>query len=111
MNWISLDLPEKISEIKVISGNQRVLIFMFSPKDTVNYVVRFLLDREWNEDEMKMKTYVLDLAGTPELSNDIEKEFGVTTMAPQVLIIENGKAVFNASFGKILFSEIRKFSN
>ncbi|MFI5211246.1 MAG: monothiol bacilliredoxin BrxC family protein [Ignavibacteria bacterium] len=111
MNWISLDSLEQLKVIKETSENQRVLLLMFSPGNSVNFVVKFLLEREWNEDEMKMKTYIFDLVGSEELSGEIEKEFGAVKESPQVLIIERGKPVFNASYGRILFSELRKFSN
>ena len=84
---------------------------MFSPGNSVNYVVRFLLGREWNESEMNMKTYLADVDSNKSISAVIEKEFEINKESPQALIIDKGKVVFNVSYGRILFSELRKFSN
>lgn len=111
MNWINIDSSDKINEVKEISGSQKVMIFKYSPKCAINYIVRNLLEREWNGSEMLMKTYLVDVVSNKELSQKIEGEFGVSHESPQVLIIENSKPVFTASHGKILYSEIRKFAN
>jgi bacillithiol system protein YtxJ len=111
MNWIKLDTKDKFEELKQVSEREKVLIFKFSPKCAINYVVRNLLEREWAEGEMKMKTYLLDVISQKELSNIVGKEYNVEHESPQALIIENGKAVFHASHGRILFSELRKFAN
>ena len=111
MNWIILDSPGIIPEIKSISEIERVFIFIHSPRNSINYVVKFLLEREWNSGEMNMKTYIVNIDNNNDLSAEIEKEFGTGIEFPQALIIEKGKTVFNASYGRILFSELKKFSN
>ena len=111
MNWIKADSIEKIDEIKALSGSEKVLILKFSPKCSINYVVRFLLEREWNNGEMQMKTYLVDVLSNRELSDKIEKDFGVTHETPQAIILEKSKPVFSASHGKVIFSELRKYAN
>jgi bacillithiol system protein YtxJ len=111
MNWIKADSIEKINEIKALSGNEKVLILKFSPKCAINYVVRSLLEREWNDGEMQMKTYLVDVIANRELSDKIENEFGVTHETPQAIILEKSKPVFSASHGKVIFSELRKYAN
>jgi len=111
MNWIKADSIEKMDEIKALSASEKVLILKFSQKCSINYVVRFLLEREWNDSVMQMKTYVVDVLSNRELSDKIEKEFGVTHETPQAIILRNSKPVFTASHGKIIFSELRKYAN
>lgn len=111
MNWISLDSPGQLKDINEISENQRVLVLMFSPGNSINYVVKFLLEREWNESEMNMKTYIADIESHADISGEIERHFGTGIESPQALIIEKSKVVLNVSYGRILFSELRKFSN
>lgn len=111
MNWIKADSTKKIDEIKSLSGSEKVLILKFSPKCSISYVVRFLLEREWNEGEMQMKTYLVDVIANRELSDKIENEFGVTHETPQAIILQNSKPVFSASHGKVVFSELRKYAN
>jgi len=111
MNWININSAESISEILELSKIEKVMILKFSPKCAINYVVRNLLEREWHEGEMRMKTYMVDVVSNKALSEQIEKEFGVTHESPQALILQNGKPVFNASHGKVIFSELRKYAN
>ena len=111
MNWLNIDSVEKIMEIKDLSQNRRVLIFKYSPKCVVSYVMRMLFEREWHEEAMKMETYLLNVKEHKELSDKIAKEFGVEHQSPQILIIEKGKCIFNASHGKIKVSEIKQFAN
>ncbi len=111
MNWIKIESSDIIETIKQNSYNDRVLIFKYSPNCSVSYIVKMLLGREWAENEMKMKTYIADVIADKKLSQQLEEEFGIKHESPQVLIIENGKPVFNASHGAILYSEIRKYCN
>ena len=111
MNWIKLDSLEKLEEMKTASENEKVLVLKFSPKCAINYVVRNLLEREWAEGEMRMKTYLVDVVSDKSSSVQIEKEYGVDHESPQALIIQNGKVVFHASHGRVIYSELRKFAN
>lgn len=111
MNWINIDSADKINEIKELSEKERVLIFKCSPQNAVDHVIKTLLEREWHDGEMKMKTYLVNVNDNKELSDKIAVEFSAEHLSPQVLIVEKGKCVFNTSYGKILFSEIRKFAN
>jgi bacillithiol system protein YtxJ len=111
MNWIQLDSEEKISEIKSLSNEKRVMIFKFSPRFPISILMRGLLEREWSESEMEMKAYFLDTSEHPALSKKIESEFNISHQSPQVLIIEEGKCVFSAANGGVDFRKIREFSN
>lgn len=111
MNWIKIDSIDKLNELKKFSIDKNILIFKYSPNCGVSYVVRNLLEREWNEGEMNMKTYLLDVISDKQISKLIESEFGIEHESPQVLILNKSKPVFSASHGKVIFSEIRKFAN
>ena len=111
MNWITLNSTDKLSEALELSKKEKVMILKFSPKCAINYVVRNLLEREWHEGEMKMKTYLVDVVSGKDLSEKISKELSIEHESPQALILENGKPVFSASHGKVIYSELRKYSN
>ncbi|MCC6866138.1 MAG: bacillithiol system redox-active protein YtxJ [Ignavibacteria bacterium] len=111
MNWIKIENSHDLEEIIQNSFNERVLLFKYSPRCSINYIVKNLLEREWAEYEMNMKTFLVDVIACKELSNQIETDFGIKHESPQVLIIENSKIIFYASHGAILYSKIRKFCN
>ena len=111
MNWINLDSKEKLDEVTEISQGKRVLILKYSHNESVDYIVRMLLEREWNEGEMRIKTFLLDTAANNNLAKQIDSEFGMSDETPQVLIIEKGKPAFIGLHGKVIYSEIKKFAN
>jgi bacillithiol system protein YtxJ len=111
MNWINLDSKEQLNEVKELSKHKKVLIMKYSPSSGVDHIVMTLLEREWNEGEMRMKTYLLDTDVKVDLTKEIDSELGLTDETPQVMILENSKPVFDGLHGKIIFSEIRKFAN
>ncbi len=111
MNWIKLDSKAVLDEIKELSKSKRVLVVKLIPTGGVDYIVRSLLEREWNEGEMRIKTYLLDASVSGDLAKAIDSEFGLSAETPQVMILENCKPVFIGLHGKVIFSEIRKFAN
>ena len=60
---------------------------------------------------MKMNTYLLDVVSNKDVAGAVADEFGVEHESPQAMIIKGGKAEFVAAYGKIHFSELRKFAN
>lgn len=111
MNWINLDSKEQLNEVMELSKVKKVLIMKYSPSKGVDHIVMTLLEREWNEGEMRMKTYLLDTDVNVDLTKEIDSELNLTDETPQVLILENSKPVFDGLHGKIIYSEIRKYAN
>ncbi len=67
------------------------------------------LERNWEEKKMtSVKSYFLDLISNREISNRIAHEFNVEHESPQVLIIDNGKSVYDRSHMAIDYQQIRE---
>ena len=111
MNWINLESVEQLNEVKELSNEKRVLIMKYSPSSAVDHVVMTLLEREWNEGEMRTKTYLLDTDKNVELTKQIDIELGLTDETPHVLIVEKAKPVLDVLHVKSIFSEIRNLAN
>ena len=111
MNWLTIDTENNLNEINELSANERVMILKFSPACSISFITKMLLEREWNDDLMNMKTYIVNVLARKELSKKIALEYNVKHESPQVLIIGNGKCVNHYSHGKIIFSEIKKSAN
>ncbi len=60
---------------------------------------------------MNVNILIMILAENTGLSGKVEKITGITHESPQVFIFRDSTPVFNASHGRILFSEVRKFNN
>jgi bacillithiol system protein YtxJ len=107
MNWNKLTAPTQIEEIKQLSNTKPVLIFKHSTRCSVSSMSLDRLLRNWKStDEDKVAPYFLDLIANRSLSNQIEKEFGIPHESPQVIIIKDGKAVYDNSHYGILYQDI-----
>lgn len=111
MNWILADSADKIYEAEDLSQKERVLIFKYSTKCVISHIMKTLLQKEWAEGEMRMKTYLVNVIENHDLSNDIAQRFGVEHESPQVIILEKGKPVFTGAHGKVLYANLKPYAN
>ncbi|MEO8820633.1 MAG: bacillithiol system redox-active protein YtxJ [Ginsengibacter sp.] len=104
MNWISLQDEKQLDEIIAASNIIPQIIFKHSTRCGTSSMVKNRLDK--NEAPPGINFYLLDLLKHRSLSNKIASEFGVYHQSPQVLVIDNGKCVYNESHSGIVFDEI-----
>ncbi len=112
MNWTALNELSQIEKIVEESTEQRILIFKHSTSCSISRTTLDRLERNWKEEEMgKLKPYYLDLLSFRGLSNAIAQKFDVEHQSPQVLIIENGKSIYDNSHFGIDYKTLKGFSN
>jgi bacillithiol system protein YtxJ len=104
MNWQALSNIDQIEAIKKESVNQAVLIFKHSTRCSISAAAMSRLERSW--DTQQVKPYYLDLINHRDISSQLASTFGVEHESPQVLLIKNGKSVYDASHLDIRFDEI-----
>lgn len=108
INWNELTEIDTLNQIKEESANEPILIFKHSTRCPTSSMALNRLERSWNGSEVNnIKTYFLDLINYREVSNHIESSFGVLHQSPQVLIISNGKSVYDDSHFNISFENIK----
>ena len=106
-NWKKLEYVSQISDIKEESKKHPVMIFKHSTRCSISAMAWERLKRNWkSEDSEKICPYFLDLISYREISDAISKEFGVYHESPQVIIIKEGKAVYDNSHMGINYQEI-----
>ncbi len=111
MNWTELKELNQIEKIVEESTDQRILIFKHSTSCSISRTALDRLERNWKEDEMiKLKPYYLDLLSFGGISNAVAQKFGVEHESPQVLIIENGKSIYDRSHFGIDYRNLKEFS-
>ena len=54
--------------------------------------------------------YLLDLLNHRDLSNEIASRYNVVHQSPQIVVIKNGKAVFNESHDSISVDDLKQFT-
>ncbi|TXH24011.1 MAG: bacillithiol system redox-active protein YtxJ [Cyclobacteriaceae bacterium] len=112
MNWNYLEHPEQLNDIVTESADNTILIFKHSTRCNISRATLDRLERNWKDAEVpNVKPYFLDLLSHRNISNAIAEQFHVEHESPQVLIIRNGKSVYDNSHYGIDFNEIRKQVN
>lgn len=107
MDWNILENLSQLDEIKQKSGEKPVLIFKHSTRCSVSGMAWDRLKRNWKkEDSEKVTPYFLDLIRHRDVSNQIEKEFSVYHESPQIILVKEGKAVYDNSHMGISYGDI-----
>jgi bacillithiol system protein YtxJ len=107
MNWNTLEHPDQLNQIIEESAHANILIFKHSTRCTISRATLDRLERNWKDTEVpNVKTYFLDLLAYRNISNAVAEQFHVEHQSPQVLIIRNGKSVYDNSHYGIDFREI-----
>lgn len=108
INWTELTSANQLESIQTESHTNPVIIFKHSTRCSISKAALDRLERNWNNEELpSIKPYFLDLISYREISNQIAETFHVDHESPQVLIISNGKSIYNKSHFEIDFSKIQ----
>ncbi|WP_421892183.1 bacillithiol system redox-active protein YtxJ [Marinoscillum sp.] len=107
INWNPLTSIDQLEEINTLSHTQPVVIFKHSTRCSISAASLSRLERKWDNQKVgELRPYFLDLIAYREVSNQIAERFGVDHQSPQVLIIQNGKSIYDNSHFGISFDEI-----
>lgn len=107
MNWNTINNETQVEEIKQKSFEHPVLVFKHSTSCSISSASLGRIERAWDKDKAKdIEPFYLDLIRYRSISNKIAKDFEVEHESPQVLLIQNGECVYDASHFEIRFDEI-----
>ena len=106
INWINLTDLGQLNEIMALSNEKPVVIFKHSTRCSVS---RFALKQFENEFDLEnqVDAYFLDLLEHRDISNEIASRFGVYHQSPQLLLIKEGKSVYDVSHSDIDAGELK----
>ena len=111
MIWTELRTESQLEEIQAESKTKSVLIFKHSKRCSISQLTLDRLERRWKEEETAhIKPYFLDLISYRETSITIAREYEVEHESPQVLLIENGEAIYDRSHFDIDYDKILEAS-
>ncbi|MCH7397818.1 bacillithiol system redox-active protein YtxJ [Belliella sp. DSM 107340] len=106
-NWLTIENAAQLEAIKEQSMQKPVLIFKHSTSCSISGMAWNRLQRNWKEEDLeKVTPYYLDLLSYRAISNQIAEDFGVYHESPQVILIKNGKAVYDNSHMGISYADI-----
>ena len=105
INWEVLESEEQLKEIISRSNAKPQLIFKHSTRCSVSFFAKKNFEKSWNE-ENNVDIHYLDLIAFRNISNAIENTLNVMHQSPQVILIVNEKAIYNASHNSISADDI-----
>ncbi len=106
MKWNTLQSANQLELICEESKTNPILIFKHSTRCSISRMALDRLERTWNERAGAIKPYYLDLIAYRGISNQVAALFDVEHESPQVLLIRDGKAVYDGSHFEISLENI-----
>jgi bacillithiol system protein YtxJ len=106
INWIPLTDLGQLNEIMELSHQQPVAIFKHSTRCSIS---RMALKQFENEFDLEgiVTPYYLDLLNHRDISQEIATRFDVYHQSPQLLLIKEGKSIYDASHSDIDAVELK----
>lgn len=101
LNWNALTELKQLDSIVEESASTPVVIFKHSTRCSISRMALKNFEREYNLEESEATPYYLDLLQHRDISNEIAQKFQVIHQSPQLLLIKNGKSVYDASHSEI----------
>ncbi|WP_294818296.1 bacillithiol system redox-active protein YtxJ [uncultured Flavobacterium sp.] len=101
VKWNDLTSMQQLDEIISESAEVPVIIFKHSTRCGISRMALNGFEREYAIENENAKPYLLDLLQHRDISNEIAARFRVMHQSPQLLVIKDGKAVYDASHGDI----------
>ena len=106
INWIALTDLGQLNEIMDLSHEQPVAIFKHSTRCSISRMALKQFENEFDL-EGSVTPYFLDLLNHRDISNEIATRFEVYHQSPQLLLIKEGKSIYDASHSDIDAVELK----
>ncbi len=106
--WKTLDHKDQLENIDKASYNTPVVLFKHSTRCSISHMAKSRL--ESSDIDNAPEIYFLDLIRYRDISNEIADRYQVQHESPQIIIIKDGKAIYNASHGSIRMEEIIQYA-
>jgi bacillithiol system protein YtxJ len=109
LNWNHLENMETLDAAIAMSHKQPVVIFKHSTRCSISTVAKDRLERSWDfSKENGPIMYYLDLISYRPISNEIAERLKVYHESPQLILIKNGEAIYDASHNYISLAELKE---
>ncbi|WP_417941972.1 bacillithiol system redox-active protein YtxJ [Flavobacterium sp. RS13.1] len=107
VNWTELTDILQLQEVEAISYEKPVVIFKHSTRCSISRMALKQFEREYALENI-VDPYFLDLIAHRDISNEIANKFNVHHESPQLILIKNGKAVYDVSHSDIDAASLKK---
>ncbi len=107
-DWKTIETELQLQAAIDESFEKPVALFKHSVTCGISAGAKYGLEREWDITADELSFYYLDLLSFRSISNKIAKDLGVTHQSPQVIILKDGKAVYDTSHHNISVAVLKK---
>ena len=106
INWIPLTFMGQLDEMVAFSAQKPAVIFKHSTRCSISRMALKQFENEFALED-SVDAYFLDLLEHRDISNEIASRFGVYHQSPQLLLIKEGKSVYDVSHSDIDAGELK----
>ena len=107
--WKEITSIEMLEDISQGSYERPAAILKHSTSCGISRMVLRQFEKDYNIDADKIDLYFLDLLRYREISNKIASRFNVPHESPQLIILKEGKVVYDTSPGAIAAESLKQF--
>jgi len=104
-NWSLLSDENLLQDLVKLSFSEKVLIFKHSTRCSISAMSKNRLESVGKDSKIR-NCFLLDILNYRQISSRVESDFKVIHESPQVLIIQNGECIYNASHNEISWDRI-----
>jgi len=108
VGWRPLTDLGQLNEIIDLSTEKTILIFKHSTRCSISRMALRQFENEFDLQD-KVIPYFLDLLEFRNVSNEIVSRFDVVHQSPQLILIKDGKAIYNASHSDIEVEVLKQY--
>ena len=99
MKWIEINNTRELEQyLATADKTQPLIIFKHSTRCSVSRMSKQLFEGEWKNDK---EVYLINVVENRETSNSVASKFGIQHESPQILVIKNGRCIYDASHSLI----------
>jgi bacillithiol system protein YtxJ len=107
--WILIESSDNLDDAIAQSHHHAVAIFKHSTRCSISSMAKDRLERSWDfSDDKGPLMYYLDLISYRTISNQIADKFKVHHESPQLILLKNGEAIYDASHNDISIKELKE---
>ena len=108
LSWPTLESEADLERAIEASKERPVVLFKHSTRCSISFMAKARLQDAKEADPPQI--YYLDLLAHRDISNLIAERFDVVHQSPQVIVIKDGYAIYDASHGTINMRDLIKYS-
>lgn len=109
VDWNYLESMENLDAAEQLSHEKTVVLFKHSTRCSISRFVLKQFENTYDIPADKMAIYFLDLIEYRPISNEIAERFEVMHQSPQMIVLKDGKSIYDSSHESIDANALQQF--